>query len=236
MPISVFHGDDQAKSYQALKTHLDQLNKLNQQIVTLEGKTLDLATLSASLNQNDFFDTPKVIVITNFFARAKSKARDQMLVTIKDSPATIILWENKNLTSSMLKSLGKIDNFYFPHLQLIWQLLEQLSPNYDRPAAFIDLYEQTLTQNDELYLLAMIIWQVQQLVDTLENNFHGAPFKRQSLQLQAQNFQASELKTLHHQLIDLDWRTKTGQLRLPLAQELLFMLLSPEFAQAGLAT
>jgi hypothetical protein len=70
----------------------------------------------------------------------------------------------------------------------------------------------------------MFLWQIQNLIDLKQNNYHGAPFKMSLLQSQARQFTLIKLLTLHQDLIGLDYRSKTGKLKLSLEKELFLRL------------
>ncbi|MDO5561412.1 MAG: hypothetical protein Q4G02_01410 [bacterium] len=225
MTVTVFHGEDVITSDQALTDLIVAAKKNGTTVTRLEGKSLTVPEFLAATGQDDFFASKKIIVINRFFARPKSKIRDQLLQLILDSEAEVILWENKKLTPANEKVLLGAAKKHFPLSEKIWAFLNSFAVD-NQSATFVTLYEQTLAQNDALYILAMLIWQVQQLLDIKENTFAGAPFTKKRLQTQSEKFTFAQLANWHQRLLDLDYRAKSGGLRLDLGQELLLVLLS----------
>lgn len=226
MTITVFHGEDTQGSYQALNDEILPTKKSGAQIFKLTGKELTLADFFAHTAQDDFFASKKIIVISGLLARPKSKVRDQIIAAALQSDAEIYLWENKKLTPASEKLLLGAKQKHFPLQPKIWAFLAKLSPHNDDPA-FISLYDTLCAEEDPLYVLAMVIWQVQQLLDILAGTWKGAPFNKNRLQKQAAQFSAEQLTTWHQKLIDLDYQLKSGQLKLGLKQKLLLLLLTP---------
>lgn len=225
MTVTVFHGEDTVASDHALAEAVLAAKKNGATVISLEGKSLTPPEFLAASGQDDFFADKKIIVVKSFFARPKSKIRDQLLKLILSSDADIFLWENKKLTPAADKSLAGVTKKYFPLAEKIWAFLSSFAPRNQTPA-FVDLYEQTVAQNDALYVLAMLLWQVQQLLDIHEQTFVGAPFMKARLQTQAAKFTFLQLKDWYQKLIDLDCRAKSGALRFDLEKELLLILMA----------
>ena len=105
----------------------------------------------------------------------------------------------------------------------IWVLLGSLEKN-NQTEKFVRLFEETCVQTDALYLLTMLMWQIQQLLEIKAGTFVGAPFRKSSLESQARKFTEEELIKLYNTLIDLDFRAKSGGLKTTVEQELLQLL------------
>ena len=96
----------------------------------------------------------------------------------------------------------------------------------------LPLYQQTFAQVKEkyktgadIYILSMLIWQVQQLLEIKFAATTLSTFQSVRLAPQAKLFSQKQLITLHQQLINLDYRAKSGQLKFSLQIELLLTLL-----------
>ena len=96
----------------------------------------------------------------------------------------IILWEGKKITPASEKLLTKASKKYFPQKEKIWQFLASLEKN-NQNEKLVQLFEETCAQTDALYLLTMLMWQVQQLLEVKAGTFVGAPFRKNSLESQA---------------------------------------------------
>ncbi len=229
MPVRVFHGELEAESSRELGRVLDVYRKDGVQIISLDGKKLTAAELTDALEQDDFFGGKRVVVVKNLFARPKSKARDALAAMMAASDLEVLVWEGKKLTAATLKLLGAPEVFTTASKSAIWELVAALAPDNNNQR-FIEIYEKVVAQNrgetdPGIYITATLLWQVQQLIDIKYDNYHGTPFGRTRAQNQAKKFTLPQLLTLHQRLVDFDWRAKTGQLQLPVFEQLLWELL-----------
>ena len=232
MPIFLFHGDNQTESLAQLHTLIQDWRQQGYQLQSLDGKKLTPAELSAVLEQDDFFVSKRALVIKNLMTRPKSKIRDQLVKQLQTSDWQIAWWEGKKLTAASVKSIGASKVSAAKQTEAVWGLLAALSQDNNN-ARFVQLYEQTLAQAQSgnksdagIYLLATLLWQIQQLIDAKQNNFHGIPFQRTKTQQQAAKLTIEQLIDWHQRLVDLDYQAKTGQLSQPLSQAMLLVLLS----------
>lgn len=225
MTVIVYHGEDVDASYQAVADEVKEAKKNGLSVFKLEGKELDQERFFSLTAQGDFFATGKLIVINGLLSRPKSKVRDQLINLLAETEERIILWEGKKITPASEKLLTKASKKYFPQREKIWALLASLEKN-NQNEKMVQLFEETCAQTDALYLLTMLMWQVQQLSEVKAGTFVGAPFRKNSLESQAKKFTEEELIKLYNLLIDLDSRAKSGGLKTTLEQELLQLLFS----------
>lgn len=225
MTVIVYHGEDVDASYQAVADEVKEAKKNGLSVFKLEGKELDQERFFSLTSQGDFFATGKLIVINGLLSRPKSKVRDQLINLLQESEERIILWEGKKITPASEKLLVKANKKYFPQKEKIWQFLASWEKN-NQNEKLVQLFEETCVQTDALYLLTMLMWQVQQLLEVKAGTFVGAPFRKISLESQAKKFTEEELIKLYNLLIDLDSRAKSGGLKTALEQELLQLLFS----------
>lgn len=226
MTVTVYHGEDVDGSYAAVTERVLVAKKNGLTVFKLDGKELDRERFFSLTAQEDFFAQGKLIVINDLLRRPKSKVRDQLIELLQDCEEEIILWEGKKLTPAAEKLLGRAEKKYFAEKEKIWAFLGTLTPpKTPKNAVWVQLYEETVRQSGTLYVLTMILWQLQQLLEVEAGVFAGAPFRRASLEGQVRKFESGEIKALYNRLIDLDYRAKSGQLKLALDQELLEILL-----------
>lgn len=230
--MTLFHGEDISASYQALQTELAIFRKKSVKICFIDGKSLDLPTLTSLSEQDDFFMTPKILVINNLLARPKSKERTAIIDHLKQTTSPVFLYEIKKISPATIKSLGQITNKLFIQKEAIWQLLEQFSHN-NQNRNFISLFELSQKQYEQknkseatIYLISMFLWQIQQLIDISSNNFQGPPFKKYSLQMQASKFKLEELIDWYQKLFDFDYQIRAGLIKNNQSEKLLLLLLN----------
>ncbi|MBQ6449567.1 hypothetical protein IJJ08_01535 [bacterium] len=228
MTIIVCHGDKKDQSLATFEQKVQQYRQRGVKIISLDAKKITPAQLEEALSQDDFFANPKLVTLTNLLIGPKSKARDQLIHLVKTASGDVIIWEGKKVTSTAIKSLGNVQNLVTSDDKSIWELMSLIEPD-NKSARFIEKYQQTVNQaasasDPGIYILATLLWHTQMLLDSQMNNYHGIPFKRLACQNQAKKFTPRELADFYRQLIWLDYRAKSGQLALPLSQELLLFL------------
>lgn len=233
MAIKFYHGEDTASSYQALSHALELVNSSAVQLLKVDGAQISPALLQEQLNQDNFFIPGKIVKVVNVFARPKSKLREQLVAALIKTQWPLYWWEGKKITPTTLKPLvtAKAQINYFAQKDLIWSLLSAIKP-HPSSQTLLPLYQQTFAQVKEkyktgadIYILSMLIWQVQQLLEIKFAATTLSTFQSARLAPQAKLFSQKQLITLHQQLINLDYRAKSGQLKFSLQIELLLTLL-----------
>lgn len=232
MTVYFFHGEDVATSYQAFLTQTATIKQQRSaRLINLDGKELTAGQFLTNTTQQDFFDTPTIVSLQNVFLRPKSRLRDKLIATIKNSKVDICWWEGKKITKTSLKPLGsKAIIKTFDQKQLIWKLLSEYKP-INSSSSWAQLYTQALAQlsassktRAEISLVGMFLWKTRQLIDIKQNNCHAAPFKIALLKSQADKFTLNQLLTFYQDLVKLDYRAKTGKLKLDAEKELFLRL------------
>jgi len=220
--ISVFHGNDNFKSRQnllAATAVFERLNRFSPKEITSE----NLAKLTGSL----FKKQNEAIVFENFFslpAASLKKILPDVEKIEKDFP--LFFWEEKELTPAKLNLLGKelkAVNFKTP--ALIFKFLDSLNPDNLKPPLYF-FHELSKDQPAEL-IFFMLLRRIRELlaVKTDTNLIKGAPWQKSRLIAQAKPFALADLKKIYLNLIELDWRNKTGQLGISLESAMINWML-----------
>ena len=188
--LYVFHGDHQLNSRQALNSFLDQ--KTDFDILRIDSKEIDLDQINCFINSPSLFSKPKIIVFLNFFSIPKP-ILDKIKKIINNNPEfDIVIWQDKTITPTQLKSFPKAKIETFVVDKIIFQCLNQLYPGNIKK--FIPLFHKVLNQEPfELFLY----W--------LKNHL------RRQLTTYSR-FNPKQLKSTYVQIIELDYQSKTGQL------------------------
>lgn len=221
MITHIFHGDDPAASRTAL---LEFLNTYQQATHRLQ--KIDLSTVSenfhlADLGGEGLFGEIPLLVIENLHAGQKSKKQAALIQAVNDLPSETILWEKKTLTKLMLAQFPSAQVQVFNARNPLWELLASFSPDPKHLPKTITLFRAALaTGQDSYYLLAMIAWQIRQLIGAAEGYYAGMPAKKATTLKRAEDFGLARLLKLHRQLLEVDHGAKTSQLSLPLEKEL----------------
>lgn len=191
--IYIFHGDNQLESRRAFNGFLDQ-NK-NIDILRLDSKNIDVDKVNLFLQESSLFNTKKILGISNLFSANKS-ILDQLFKLINQiENIDIVLWQDKTLTATQLKTFknSKVQNF--PLDNKLFACLNSIKPK--NLAKIIPLYHQVLDIG--LYDLFLYF---------LKNNF------RKQL-TSYPKFDQQITRRFYLQLIELDFKNKTGDLTIP---------------------
>jgi len=207
MPLILIHGDHQVKSRQELQR---QLTLTSQQgisdIVTLNGKDCSLTDLTQNLESTSLFgNSSRLVIVENLFRRRSKTELKQILdyLSLIDS-GHLILWEDKLLTATQMKPLTSFQKIVFPLPKIIFKLTDAFHPQAS-PAQILPLLKQTCeTDSAELVLIML----ARQLRLHIQQKVRG------------QVFPLSQAIQLHHELAEIDYKNKTGQLALNLTSEL----------------
>lgn len=191
--IYIFHGDNQLESRKSFSDFLDQ-NK-NIDILRLDSKNIDVDKVNLFLQESSLFNTKKILSISNLFSTNKS-ILDQInkLINQVESIDTVI-WQDKTLTPTQLKTFKNAQVKNFPLDNKLFACLNSVKPK--NIIRVIPLYHQVIKLG--LYDLFLYF---------LKNNF------RKQL-ISYPKFDQPTTKRFYLQLIDLDFKNKTGELTIP---------------------
>ena len=190
--ISIFHGDNQLASRNNLNSLLDSQTQSNLQ--KYDAKETTPEKINMFLNGTSLFLDNKVLVITNYFSISKP-ILDKLNLILSKTDQTIIIWQDKKLTSAQLKTFpdAKVTESSLP--KTLFVCLNNIKPKNSRH--LIPLLRTTL--KNEPYELFLYL---------LKANL------RKQLTTFSQ-FDTERLKRGYLSLIELEFQTKTGTLSIP---------------------
>ena len=191
--IYIFHGDNQFESRRLFSDHLDQIK--NADIFRLDSKNIDIDRVNLFLQESSLFNTKKVLSISNLFATNKSII-DQINKLINQSQnVDVVIWQDKTLTPTQIKIFKNAQVKNFPLDNKLFTCLNAIKPK--NLVRVIPLYHQVL----DLGLYDLLLY-------FLKNNF------RKQL-TSYPKFDSNTTKRIYLQLIELDFKNKTGELSIP---------------------
>lgn len=180
---------------------------------SLEGRTLDAAGLTQALESNSLFGGGTVVFIENLFGKLgrKIKLIEALAEIINKSSVDVILWEDKEVSATVLKNLSKADVKLYKTPAIIFQFLDQPT---------LKLYA-TLTENEAPELVhAMLAKRIRQLIQLKENvvpvGLSGWQLTR--LTSQAKLFTMDKLLDMYKKLLDMEFSIKNGSSPFSLSQ------------------
>ncbi len=191
--IYIFHGDDQLKSRTAINTFLDQ--KKDYDVLRLDSKNINPDQVNVFINSQSLFSSPKAIALFNLFSTPKANL-DKVIKVIKSNDSfDIIIWQDKTLTATQLKTFPNSKSETFPLDKKLFKCINSLAPK--NTSRFIPLYRQVLSQEPFELFLFWLKFNIRKQLTTFSK------------------FSPDSLKTAYLQMIELDYQSKTGQLAIP---------------------
>jgi len=223
--LIILHGENLIASRDKLVQLISEARKKDCSIVQLDALKLSPAILEQALESKTLFGEKKLIVVEGLHSLPPSKKKRsliQLLATIKSETESfsLVLWEKRTLTKTMLKQFSNAKIEEYKLSKLIWQFLDGLGKNEINLKDQLTLLHQVLAQEDTHFIFLMIIRQVRLLIKAKEGNFSGAPFMMTKLKKQSLYFSLPQLLQLHEQLFFIDARLKESRNLLDLKSEL----------------
>lgn len=219
--IKILHGDNVAASRISLSNLIDQAKKTSKEIVYLDGTKADLGNIRQAMEASSLFADNKLVVIENLLSGLKS-ARKQKIedyLSKTDTPVSLILWEEKELSKTKL--LPNADSQIFKLDQIMFRFLDSIVPNN---TITLLILLRALKENEASELiLFMIIRQVRLLLIAKDLGSEGlvlAPWQKSKILSQASKFDLEKLKQLYAELLEIDYSQKTGGDAFPLSSRL----------------
>lgn len=227
--ITIIHGEDIAKSRMFFIEQKQQYSDA----VSLQGQGLTIAEIMQVFEGNSLFSEEKHVFIEDFFSKKKaSKETDAIITVINEnrSDAHIYIWESKDLTAAQLKKFSGAIHRQFKLPQTLFAFLDAIKPGNGK--LLVQLFHQTLQDQDVQFLFVMIIRQFRLLLALLhptdipiDEIKRMAPWQKGKLQKQATIFSTATLQKQYANLFELEYGVKTGSLTMPLEQAIDFFLL-----------
>jgi len=191
--IYIFHGDNQLESRRSFSDFLDK-NK-NTDILRLDSKNITVDKVNLFLQESSLFNTKKTLSISNLFSTNKL-ILDQINKLINQiENIDVVIWQDKTITSTQIKTFKTAQIKNFPLDNKLFACLNSIRPK--NLTKVIPLYHQII----DLGLYDLFLY-------FLKNNF------RKQL-TSYPKFEPQIIKRIYLQLIELDFKNKTGDLTIP---------------------
>jgi hypothetical protein len=191
--IYIFHGDDQFASRTAFSNFLDQHK--GSEILRLDSKNTGLDMVNNFINSQSLFGNSKILAISNFFTINKADLNKIIKIINDNDSVELAIWQNKVITPTQSKIFSNAQIRNFPVNKLLFSSLSQIRPKNLRN--FIPSFKKVIKKEPfELYLYL------------IKNNL-----RKQLIGYSA--FNKDLLKKTYLQLIEIDFKNKSGQLSIP---------------------
>jgi len=223
--ITLIHGDN----IEASRAELMRLTGAakGKDVRELHG-TIEPSQLTQALESSSLFGEDTLVVIENLFGKLgrKIKLIESLAAIIKASHNDVVLWEDKELGTTAIKSLGNATVTLFKTPAIIFQLLDGLRPNDAK--RLLTLYNDVQSMQVAEITYTLFVRRVRQLIQLSDSvPPEGlAPWQAARLTAQARFFTMDKLIDMHTRLLDMDIAIKTGTSPFTLAQHIELFLIS----------
>lgn len=215
----IIHGDNPVGSRDLLNQKIfDYKQKGVKDIVRLDGKKVSLNQIIQSIESQSLFGTDRLVIIENLITRPKSNDKDKIISYLKNPDISeIIIWESKKLTKTQIKPFKFAKNQEFKTLSTIFSFLDSLGGNKKQIA---HKYLESISTNSPGSIFYMLSRQIRLIIQTLDPEIKIAPWQKSKLTSQLKKIGIEKTLWIHHQLLQIDERIKTGQSPIGLEGEL----------------
>lgn len=219
--ITLLHGDH----IEASRNELNSLKReaKGKEIRSIDGRGLDATALTQALGSSSLFGSEVLVVVENLFSKLGKKTnlieKLAKILSIAAKDTDIILWEDKELGITVIKSLGSsVKAIPFKIPSLIFQLLDALRP--DSAKTLLPLYQKLVESEPTELVFTMITRRLRQLLMVAGG---AAPEGLQGWQVgklttQSKFFTIDILVHMYKKLLDIEYSLKTGATPFTLAQ------------------
>jgi len=202
--ITLLHGDNT----EASRVELNRLRDLAKDIEIrgIDGRNIDSALLTQSLESKSLFGGDMLVVIERLFGKLgrQIKRMSEYCAIVTSSDGDIVMWEDKELSASVIKQLGTGVNVRLFKLPvLIFQFLDSLQ---------LDTFAKLMETEAPELVFSMLIKRVRQLIAIADG---GEPAGLQGWQVrrlttQAKSFTMNQLISLYEKLGRAEYELKSG--------------------------
>ncbi|PIR58913.1 MAG: hypothetical protein COU69_02990 [Candidatus Pacebacteria bacterium CG10_big_fil_rev_8_21_14_0_10_56_10] len=237
----ILHGDNTVASRQALAAELTKLTSQpnHSHTVRLDAGSLVPAELQEALGSSDLFGNHQLVVLECLHSLPRGARRQQLInlaaavpaatmdATTATAPADggppsrLILWEQRQLTPTMLKQFPQAKVRAFKLGKAVFKWVQEMTRRGGQSSTQLTKLHQAINQDSAWTCLAMAARQLRLLLLVKAGGKPAlAPFMVSQLSNQARTVELAELIEWQRRLGQIDIRHKTGQSSLSIEQEL----------------
>ncbi len=193
----------------------DLKSKFSSDNITVFEKGEELVSVLVNLQSVSLFEGERLIILEN-------PPEDFTFLTLDSSNLTLILWFDHEVLSKkpimdwVKKADGEI--LFFPEAKevSVFPFLDFLAAKDKR--AFLELDKLKTAGFDAIYLITMIFYLLRNLVATPKN---APQFVKDKLERQRRNFSMGKITSLYKEILEIDFKIKSGLLEKSQAEYLL---------------
>lgn len=209
--ITLIHGNDPSGSRSKLKEVIDSAS--NSEIIKFEGNKTTLSEFLSATESNSIFMTPKTIIIEHFLKGILSKDKEKILEILSKSDHHILFWEDSELDKRILHKYfikAKIYTISIPGI--IFKFLDSLGMQNSK--TLLSQFHEILKEKDALFVHVMLLRQWRLLILAKNLGAQGlsdlSPWQSKKFISQSRYFSNDSLIKSYRQLLQIEYKFKTG--------------------------
>jgi len=212
--LTIIHGENIIASRNFLFSSIQSAKRKNQEIIKFNPKNLTPEGLTTAF-EGSLFSQQKLIVIESLKSIPFSLKKPIIdCINRHKESNDIIIFEEKTAQNTWLRQFPNAANRLFKPSPIIFHFLDSLGVKNKKQT--LQLLNQLFTQKATGLAFYFLIKRLENLILVKEKKLASlsvkAPWQKQKLIQQSQNFTQQQLTNFLSQLAVLDFRQKTGQL------------------------
>lgn len=201
--MQIFHGEDIKQSRAAFIEAKDKIKKNGGELNEFAGDVITTSDIKTALQSISLLGQNPTVSIEGVFSRRVSNERKLIIEFLsQNTNSEILIWEPKDI-STLIKQFPANSIKHFPLPQKVFSFLDTLNPKL-MPDIFAD------TEPEQL--LGLLAKRAHDLILVKENKLNLPSWQLTKLQNQVKQFSISGLVELNNQLLELDYKNKSGSL------------------------
>lgn len=219
--MQIIHGENTVKSRDQLFDVIQKAKNNDTEIIRLEAKSITLGELEETLGASDLFQTKKMIILEGLHSLPRSTKKNDLINLVSQPQIhSVVLWEKRTLTKTMLKKFPDATNTEHKISKPLFSWLDSLGTP-QKVEKKLKLLHDAIQIDGEYFCFIMLIRQNRLLLlAKTGGKIPGPGFMQSKLKKQANSFSLEELAHLHKKLLDIDLQNKTSSNLLNLEQQL----------------
>lgn len=220
--ITLIHGDYIEASRRELNRLKDKAT--GKEIIMLDGAVTDETDLIQAVESSSLLSFQKLVVIESIFS--KNSRNTQLIAKFtsllaKTDGVDIILWEQKELTPSIMRKLGNtIVNRLFKVPPRIFTFLDGIRPG--NASMLLPIYRSLITNEPSELVFAMLVKRIRQLIQVKDQikPVTISPWQLSRLTMQSNSFTMEKLTGMYKKLLTIEQTLRTGVSPFTLSQQI----------------
>ena len=217
--ITLIHGNDPASSRAKLKEEVE--NNKDTEIVRFEGIKLTIPEVVGATQSDSLFMTKKTVLIENLLKGPISKEKEIILQMLTQTGHNIVLWEETEIDKRIInKYFAKSKVYTISIPAIIFNFLDSIGTQSAK--VMLSQFHEIIKSRDAMFVHVMLLrqWRFLLIAKTLGSQGLSdiSPWQAKKFISQSKYFSIEELITSYRQLLQIEYRFKTGLTPLPFAK------------------